>query len=483
MVETNTAMKLLALLITCVLLTIFLNAQTPITQLEKRTDSVAQKLFHLLNNRQTDSAYSLASQSFKNTLPYDKWVPLWENKLYSLLPFTNLEFKGSKNGVSKYLLPKTSPRQILISIDANNKYKTFLIGAYEDENAKKQESSATDNVNISALDKTVDRLVGNYINTIGNVGASVAVFYNGKNYYYNYGETVKDNQQLPNQKTLYQIGSITKTFTATLLAKAVVDKKVGLQDTITKYLPDSVAENPDLRNITLQQLSNHSSGLPRLPTNFWLIGNNDLQPYENYDDNALFGFLKQFKAIRKLGESYEYSNLAVGLLGVILERIYNKSYEQLLLESIVKPLSLTYTKIALNYNDKTMLSQGYNKKGEAVPAWNFKSLAACGAIISCSEDLLQYGKQQLNEFRNPLSKYIKLTHQPTFNNKVQKVGLGWHFFINDADEVLSHTGATNGYQTVLCINKNKSIVVTVLTNNATNGDALGAKLMQAIERL
>ena len=476
-------MKPLALLITCVLLAAFLNAQTTLTPLEKRTDSVAQKLFQLLNNRQTDSAYLLASQSFKNSLPYDRWVPLSETKLYTLLPFTNLEFKGSKNGVSKYLLPKKSPLQILISIDANNKYRTFLIGAYEDDNAKKEELSATDNVNISALDKTVDRLVGNYINTIGNVGVSVAVFYNGKDYYYNYGETVKDNLQLPNQKTLYQIASITKTFTATLLAKAVVDKKVGLQDAITKYLPDSVAENPDLQNITLQQLSNHSSGLPRLPANFWLTGNNILQPYENYDDNALFAFLKQFKAIRKPGETYEYSNLAVGVLGVILERIYKKPYEQLLLENIVEPLGLTHTKIVLNDIDRTMLSQGYNEKDQTVPAWNFKSLAACGALISCSEDLLQYGKQQLSEFRNPLSKYFKLTHQPTFNDKVHKVGLGWRFLIYETDEVLWHNGSTNGYKTVLCINKNKNIVVTVLTNNATNGDALGAKLMQAIERL
>ena len=127
------------------------------------------------------------------------------------------------------------------------------------------------------------------------------------------------------------------------------DKKLALQDAITKYLPDSIAANKDLQNITLQQLSNHSSGLPRLPINMNFTITNYLQPYENYDDKAMFAFLSQFKATRKPGESYEYSNLAVGLLGVILERVYKKPYEQLVLDFITKPLGLTHTKTFVNW--------------------------------------------------------------------------------------------------------------------------------------
>ncbi len=475
-------MKSLALLIIGVLLATFLNAQTPLTTQEKSTDSVAQKLLYYFAQKQADSAYLLAGEAFKKALPHDKWIDVCEKQLYGLLPFRNVEFKRSKNGVNKYRMESVAPLQLLLSLDSTGKFQAFAIQPYQDDTRKKV-LSATDNAKLSTLDKTVDTLVGNYVNTLGNVGASVAVFYNGKNYYYNYGETVKDNKQLPSQTTLYEIGSITKTFTATLLAKAVVDKKVTLQDAISKYLPDSVAANKDLQNITLQQLSNHSSGLPRLPINMNFTVTNYLQPYENYDDKALFAFLKQFKAIRKPGESYEYSNLAVGLLGVILERIYKKPYEQLMLEDIAKPLALTHTKIVLNDAEKTTLSQGYNEKDEAVPAWNFKSLAACGAIKSCSEDLLIYGKQQLDMFKSPLAKYNAITHQPTFNDKIQKVGLSWHFLIDDADTVWQHGGGTYGCRTMLCVNATKNIVVTVLTNNATNGDALGIKLMKAIERL
>ena len=475
-------MKLLFIVITSLFITPFLNAQQPSTLQELKTDSVAKKLLYFFANKQADSAYTLAGETFKTALPYEKWIMVCEKQLYGLMPFTNITFKKSKNGINKYKMDAVVPLQLFLSLDSLGKFQAFAIQPYQDDTRKKI-LAATDNAKLVLIDKTIDTLVDNYINTAGNIGVSVAVFYNGKDYYYNYGETVRDNKQIPTKLTLYEIGSISKTFTATLLAKAVVDKKVSLQDAITKYLPDSVAANKNLQNITLQQLSNHTSGLPRLPINMNFTVSNYLQPYENYDDKAMFAFLKQFKATRKPGETYEYSNLAVGLLGVILERIYKKTYEQLVLDFIVKPLNISHTKVVLNEVDKANLSQGYNDKDEAVPAWNFKSMAAAGAIKSCSQDLLVYGKQQLVNFKSPLAKYNAIAHQPTFNDKIQKVGLGWHFLIDDTDTVWQHGGGTNGCRTMLCVNETKSIVVAVLTNNATNGDALGLKLLQKIEGL
>jgi CubicO group peptidase (beta-lactamase class C family) len=464
----------------CVLLQV--QAQQPTTVQEIKTDSVAQKLLQYLAHKQTDSAYTLAGEAFKKALPYDKWIAICEKQLYGLMPFRNVSFLWCKNGINKYKMDGIVPLQLLISLDNTDKIQVFLIQPFQDDTRKKV-PSATDNAKQTSLDKTVDTLLENYINTVGNVGASVGIYINGKDYFYNYGETAKDNKQLPTNATLYEIGSITKTFTATLLAKAIIDKKLHLEDAITKYLPDSVAANADLQAITLQQLSNHISGLPRMPINISFTVTNYLQPYENYDNAALFAFLKLFKATRKPGVTYEYSNLAVGLLGVILERIYNKSYEQMVLEQIAKPVGLNNTKITLTQQDSTLLAQGYNEKGEAVPAWRFKSLAACGAIKSNAADLLWYGKQQLAVFKSPLQAYNQLAHQPTFSDGVQKVALGWQFLVEDADVVWQHGGGTYGCRTMLCVNEAKGLVVTVLTNNATNGDALGIKLLQALERL
>jgi CubicO group peptidase (beta-lactamase class C family) len=480
--EKATLLKRFFIVSVCLTVTPFLQAQQPITLQEIKTDSVAKKLLYFFANKQADSAYTLAGETFKTALPYNKWVDVSEKQLYGLLPFKNVVFKRSKNGVNKYRMESVVPLQLFVGLDSLGKFQAFAIQPYQDD-TRKRVISPTDNAKLTTLDKTVDTLVGNYINTMGNVGASVAVFYNGKDYYYNYGETVKDNKQLPDKLTLYEIGSISKTFTATLLAKAAVDKRVNLHDVITKYLPDTVAANKDLQNITLQQLSNHSSGLPRLPINMNFTVTNYLQPYENYDNKAMFAFLSKFKATRKPGASYEYSNLAVGLLGVILDRVYKKSYEQLVLDFIAKPLNITHTKVVLNDEEQIKFSQGYNEKEAAVPAWKFKSMAAAGALKSCSEDLLVYGKQQLASSNSTLAKYNTLAHQPTFNDKVQKVGLGWHFLIDDADTVWQHGGGTYGCRTMLCINETKNIVVVVLTNNATNGDALGINIMQTIERL
>jgi len=457
-------------------------AQQPTSAQEIKTDSVAKKLLQYFAQKKADSAYTLAGEAFKKALPYDTWMAVCEKQLYGLMPFSNVSFLRSKNSVSKYKMDGLAPLQLLISLDSLGKFQVFAIQPFQDDTRKKI-ASATDNAKQTLLDKTVDTLLNNYINTVGNVGASVAIYTKGKDYYYNYGETVKDGKLLPTNATLYEIGSISKTFTATLLAKAVVDKKVRLQDAITKYLPDSVAANKDLQTITLQQLSNHSSGLPRLPLSMNFTVTNYLQPYENFDDKALFAFLKQFKATRKPGDTYEYSNLAVGLLGVILERIYKKTYEQLVLEQIAKPIGLTNTKITITQQDSALLAQGYNEKGEAVPAWRFKSLAACGALKSNAVDILQYGKQQLAVFKSPLQAYNQLAHLQTFSDGVQKVGLGWHFLVDDADVVWQHGGGTYGCRTMLCVNEVKGLVVVVLTNNATNGDALGIKLLQALERL
>ncbi len=452
----------------------------PKTDSEKATDLKAQQLFSLLNTKKLDSAYGLMAASFKKAISAEKWAII-NGQIAAYLPLQNIEFVLSKNTVNKYkTLGSGIPFQLLVALDSTNLISTFALQPYKEE-ARKLVSAATDNPKKNLLDNAVDKLVSNYINSIGNVGISVAVFYKGNNYFYNYGETVKENKVLPTKETLYEIGSITKTFTALLLAKAVIDKKVKITDAITTYLPDSVAANKNLQQITLQQLSNHASGLPRLPLNIGFTVSNALQPYENYNTVHLFGFLKQFTAIRKPGELYEYSNLAVGLLGVILEKVYNKTFNQLVQEYIALPMGLTHTKQYLTATDN--IAEVYNEKSIATPMWNFGCLAACGALKSNTTDLLQYGKQQLPSEKSKLFKYCNLTHIPTFKDSTQTVGLGWHFLTEEIDEIIQHGGGTFGCRSMLAINKTQNIVVVILANNATTADGLGLNLMKEITEL
>ncbi|MFY7901175.1 MAG: serine hydrolase domain-containing protein, partial [Chitinophagaceae bacterium] len=292
---------------------------------EKQTDVVAKQLINYLNKKQTDSAYLLASSNFKQRVNTSTWKNICEKQLYGLLPFTNLEYKVTKAGIMKYKMIGVVPFQLLINTDSTDKFVVFAIQPYQEE-AKKKIAAKTDNSKANRIDIIVDSLTSDYINTEGNVGVSVAVYINNKEYYYNYGETKMNNQQLPTNRSLYEIGSITKTFTGILLAQAVIEKKLQLADGILKFLPDSLSKNAYLKGITLAHLSNHSSGLPRLPKNMEFTVSNYLQPYENYDEKALFTFLKNYSDTTKPGANYAYSNLGVGLLGTILERVYKKPF-------------------------------------------------------------------------------------------------------------------------------------------------------------
>ena len=129
--EKATLMKLLFIVITCLIITQFLSAQQPTTQQEIKTDSVAQKLLQLFANKQSDSAYNLAGAIFKTALPHNKWIDVCEKQLYGLLPFKNVVFKRSKNGVNKYRMESIVPLQLFLGLDSLGKFQTFAIQPYQ----------------------------------------------------------------------------------------------------------------------------------------------------------------------------------------------------------------------------------------------------------------------------------------------------------------------------------------------------------------
>src|SRR5262249_11166935 len=132
-----------------------------------------------------------------------------------------------------------------------------------------------------------------------------------------YGGLAKGDPRTLDGDTVFEIGSITKVFTSLLLADAVKRREVALTDPISKFLPDRV-KSPERgdRAITLQDLSTHTSGLPRLPANF--APKNASNPYADYSVEDLYQFLGGYQLTRDIGTQYEYSNLGGGLLGHVL---------------------------------------------------------------------------------------------------------------------------------------------------------------------
>ncbi|HEY1056978.1 MAG TPA: serine hydrolase, partial [Emticicia sp.] len=273
--------------------------------------------------------------------------------------------------------------------------------------------------------------------------------------------------------------SISKTFTATILADEVVKGKMSLDDPINKYLPDSIGKMAykDVP-ITLKTLSNHTSGFPRLPINLYKKGDPADDPYKNYDEQRMFTYLKNFKPYREVGVNYEYSNFAVGLLGHILALQNHTSYEKLLKERITKPLKMKHTFITISPEQAPNFAQGYNEKGEPVSAWALNTLEGAGGIRSTVNDLVKYINAQMNKTPEKLQKAIDLTHQVTFEKGQTKVGLGWHTGKMKEQTIFQHSGGTGGFRTLVTFDKENKIGVVVLSNTAEEVAPIGFELLK-----
>ncbi|RYE30556.1 MAG: class A beta-lactamase-related serine hydrolase, partial [Sphingobacteriaceae bacterium] len=370
--------------------------------------------------------------------------------------------------------------QLSVNLDQESKIRLFIFKPFVAEKPNKAVMVATSNPLQTPIEKEIDAAIRTYIQKPNTIGLSIGIIKDGKTTIYNYGETAKGNGKLPDANTIFEIGSVTKTFTSTLLAYFVNQHKIKLSDPITNYLPDSVAKNSVLKEVSIQMLSNHTSGLSQLPDNFDNGNFNLSNPYQHYTREMLFSYLKKCKLNSKPGETYVYSNMAAGLLGIILEKISGQTYEQLVKTIICKPLKLESTAEYLSPQEKQHFAKVYNKEGSETPAWDFDALQACGSLRSTVTDLLKYAEANMRVGTDELSKAIQLTHQITFNKK-NKVGLGWHLAkINNADYFF-HGGGTGGSSSFFMFNAEKKTTVIILSNSAESTDPIGVSIIKLLQ--
>ncbi len=449
---------------------------------QQKVDSVFILVKKYFNLKNADALYNMAGDDFQKELSIDAFsqvasknlFPLGEIKESSLMSFVN-------NNTATYKLKFDSiTLQLLMNLDKKDKLQLFLFQSYVEPVGNKTALVPTSNPLKSETDKKTDTVARQYIQKSNTVGLCVGILNNGKVSTYAYGTTIKGVTKLPNADTFFELGSITKTFTATLLAYYVNEGKVKLTDPISKYLPDSVAANPELKSITLQELSNHTSGLARMPDNLVNHASDPLNPYKDYTKQLLYTYLKTCKLESKPGEQYSYSNLGVGLLGSILESVSGKPFERMVTEVICKPLGMLSTDQFLNPLLAPRFAQVYNTNGSPTPAWDFDVLAACSALKSTLNDMLTYAKANLHPGNTQLSKAMTLTHQVTFNKDV-KIGLGWHIIIVNGVSYYFHNGGTYGSSSFIAFNPEKNIAVVVLSNSAESTDVVGTDILKKIQ--
>jgi CubicO group peptidase (beta-lactamase class C family) len=476
-------MRRSAVVILIALLTITISYKTSAqSQQQQKVDSVFQLVKKYINARQPDSIYALTGEKFRANIDLEKFREASVNNLFPLGQLNHsllITFDNNSIATYKVSFGTNVTLQLLLRLDDKDKLTYFLFQAYQGTNAAKLTLAASSNLLKTTLDKKIDTAARAYIQKANTVGLSIGIFKNGKIYTYNYGETTKGNNTMPTDNTLFEIGSITKTFTSTLLAYYVNEGKLRLTDPVTNYLPDSVAANPELKQITVEELSNHTSGLVSVPDNLDLK-TDSINPYINYNKRQLFAYLKTCKLKSTPGEKYSYSNLAVGLLGVILETITGKTYSQMVAEIVTKPLNMHSTVQQITPALKPRFTTVYNGEGNPTPPWQFNVLAPCGALHSTVSDLLLFARANLTPGPGKLSKALQLTQQITFNKDI-KIGLAWHITTINGVDYYFHGGLTYGSSSFLAFNIEKNIAIVILSNSCESTDAVGVNILKKLQ--
>ncbi len=355
----------------------------------------------------------------------------------------------------------------------------FVFISCEKSNPVQSKLMQSNNKLITEYDKMVDYAFNGYTDKRYNAGFNIALI-NGENVYtYSYGETSLGKGILSDQNTMYEIGSITKVFTAISLLYYLETHNISINAPIKNYLPISLNGklNKNGIEITFQHLLNHTSGLERIPSDIISSKN----PYAGYDSTKIFNYLSNHNLVYTPGTfpinedeiSSHYSNLAYALAGIILERSLNKSLNGIFSEYIFGKFNMsssTLNDISTNSN----IAFPHNLLGNT-SYWDMSGFAAAGGIKSNLNDMVKFTINQINNIDDEKLNYVINECQiPLVSlNGFPVFGLGWEFFtMENGQKILVKDGGTGGFTSFIAICKDsKKGIVALFNNNAESNQS------------
>ena len=311
-----------------------------------------------------------------------------------------------------------------------------------------------------------------------SVGVVAGVVSQQERFIVGHGRLAADDPRQPDGDTVFEIGSITKVFTSTLLADLVLRGELALDTPVQSLLGDE-ARMPTRggAEITLGQLATHSSGLPRLPDN--LDPADETNPYADYTVERLYEFLGGHELSRDIGETVEYSNLGYGLLGHSLGRGQGRDYETLVKERILEPLQMSDTAATLTPTLRERLAAGHDGSLKPAANWDLAVHAGAGALLSTVKDLLTFLEANLGLRESPLREAMEHAHAPRVEDQMlgMEIGLGWIVHDSKEGRIVWHNGGTGGYSSFIGFDPESQVGVVVLSNTADPVDSLGFRLL------
>jgi len=320
----------------------------------------------------------------------------------------------------------------------------------------------------SGLKHRIDSTFSPFLDALPNRAMVVGLIKEGETAVFTFGDLEAD------EKTVFDIGSITKVFTGVALSHAIVEEKLTPDTSVCDAAPELFQAESAICDVTVSELATHHSGLPRLPSNLNAV---DLvtNPFADYSEEHLKEFAKEWEGNGDEMPSYLYSNVGAGMMGLILVKMYGSpSYDALLHEVMLEELGMQSTSTQILFGEDERKIQGHNVLGgPATVDWTGEPLAGMGLLRSSTDDMITFLQAFIDLPAEPTSQLQKAMHlsmeplRPLAEGSPYSVAYFWHIHELDSGQRLWwHNGMTGAYSSYMAFDPEKKIGMIAMYNQA-----------------
>src|SRR5882724_12269271 len=314
-------------------------------------------------------------------------------------------------------------------------------------------------------------------------GVAVAIRMDGKTSFFNYGFANDAENRRVTADSIFNLGSVGKVFATTLLAQAVKQGELSLDDPVAKDVTE-LQRGGDIRRVTLGQLASHTSGLPRVPQQYehWHRG--------RYKWPDFIRFLNSWKAgpNHEPGQQYLYSNAAMVLLRVALERRFNTRFAALMHDRITGPLGMNSTALPVPRDSLGRTVQGYGPGGSPIgrpgEEQGIFKWPGAGQIYSSSRDMAAFLAANMGELagHGAIENAMAFAQQPVFTVSPRlKLGLAWQIVSSGNLRILDKNGGLNNTSTYIGFAPQRQLGVVILVNRGKqHATGIGRQILHAL---
>lgn len=308
------------------------------------------------------------------------------------------------------------------------------------------------------ISKKIDSIIKNNYQKNPDVGISVGLIKDNEEFYTAYSKLNEKSQVEINKNSIFEIASITKILTSNLIAQAILEHKLNADDYIDNFLPKAYVLQKNLQNkIKISDLASHQSGLPDIDF-AKLIALDPQQPVSSITEDTLVAMVNNCSGLTDYGR-YRYSTIGYTLLGQLLEKVYGKSYDEIIRSKIIKPLRLSNT-MTKEFEVKNRTT-GHNPNGGIQEFFKWNVTAPAGLVKSSAADMVTFLKAVLNQ-ETTIGKAAMITERTFYKDEKRTMGLGTNIITDDQNTIYLKSGDSMGQSSIIAYNRAKNWGIIIL---------------------